>query len=1073
MISFSKKIGLAIMRSALALFAVFFIALIAVQFILVVGINLISTGRGTGFIVEKVNQALESSGYQVGFDALYYDPVRGFTVYDLSLSDQEGEFLSLDKFSLSVSLALSPLKTLSLSAQGGTLSIDRIPVSEKEPAEEEPDGIKPFKVPNIYFTKIIISPLSFDNIILGEAVSGKPYMFSPSLQAKIILDKAINVKMQISPGLPDFTTGFSAPEALHFSGAITPNTLDFAVDDLSVHAPSYGFALQGKGSLSDRGSITVKGQARHDDLSQLTGGSFKQASLKFFVDGPVKGPALDITGSVITGELKERGLSDVAISLQTADMTQGMKGILSLQTIFQEEPVVLESTLSYEASLLHMTDIKCSAPSISLTGGGVLSTDTTLFDGKIAISANDIARYSALAGVALGGKLNADIALKASEIQQQSAEISVSISNGVFDTVKVRSFSASVVMDSLSTPWPQSAKIDVSSMQLAEDVTLDKLNASISEAGDQAYRLNIKGAGKIPYPVSFDGSASLSDLTQEIPAAHNIALNVKQGTSLVKLSGDFTRDAVDLALSTSDFRGHDLVGLLPEQLKDLRIDLNATMKGAPSLPKTDVTAEIRSIGGGAYQNASLSLKAQHDGEKISAQMTGKGTGIQTLDANAAVPMRLSLIPYSFVLDKTAPLSGAMTVRLDLEAISPLFLPPSQKLSGSLDTDATLTGTLAMPVPSATLRMHGVDFEDSENGIFISDIAASSNITQDALKLTSLSATDGKDGRLSGNGSLSFKGGTTNISARMHKFNVPRSDLANGIIDADLSLKGSSSGLLLSGGIDVTEMNVLIPESFSSRIPQLNIVSDDQGGGRNFLESLALDIMIDAHNQMFVRGWGLDAEFGGKIAITGTANDPQLNGTLSSRRGRFEEFGKRFTLARAELRFQGSTPPSPYLDIEATTPAGDVTGSILFTGPVKSPSIKFASTPALPEDEVLSRILFGKESSKISPFQAVQLAQAIRRYSGQGGGGPDIDPLGMIRSATGLDDISVQTDESGGTNVDVGKYLTDNVYLEFSKGKAENSGEATIQIEVTPSVNIESKIGQDAQGGGGVFWKHDY
>lgn len=1073
MLLFLKKTSLTAVRSIFALLALFFIALISAQLILVAGINLISTGRGTDFISKKINDALADSGYQVGFDALYYDPLRGLTVYDIFVSDKEGPFLSLDRFSLSISLALSPLKTVSLSAQGGTLSIDRIPVSGENPEQEEIAGIKPFNAPNIYFTKIIISRLSFDHILLSESIAGKPFAFSPSVQARITMDETIDIKMQIDPGLPELAPGLPAPDALDFSGAITPATLAFTLDDLSLKASSYDFSMRGTGNLAQDGKIAMKAQARHDDLSRLTSGFFKQASLNIAVEGPIKGPALDVTGLAITEELKERGLSDISVSLKTEDVTQGMKGILSFKTAFHEDPVALESALFYDAPFLHITDIKGSAPALSLTGGGIFSAGTHSFDGNLSVAATDLAHYSDLAGIRLSGKLNADSAFKTSETQQQSAKITASFSNGVIDTVKIRNLTARVAMDSLSTPWPQSAEINASSVQVAEGMTLDKLSASISESGNRIYGLTLKGSGKIPALVTFDGSASLSDLTQSLPAARDIALHVRQGGSSVKLSGDFTSEAVDLVLSASGFRGRDLAVAIPEQLGDLRIDLNAAMKGPPSLPKTDIAAAIHGIGAGAYQNASLSFQARHDGENASLQMTGKGTGIRTLDAHAAVPMRLSLVPFNFILNKNAPLSGGMSVRLDLAAVSPLFLPPSQKLSGGLDADGTLSGTLAAPAPSATLRMDGVNFEDNENGIFISDLAALADITQDLVTLSSLSATDGKDGRLSGNGSLSFKGSTTNIAARLHKFNVPRSDLANGVIDAALSLKGSSGGLLLSGAMDISEMNVMIPENFSSRIPQLNIVSGERDNGQSLLERLALAIKIDAHNQMFVRGWGLDAEFGGNIAISGTANNPQLNGTLSSRRGRFEEFGKRFTLARADLRFQGSVPPSPYLDIEATIPAGDVTGSILFTGPVKSPSIKFSSAPALPEDEVLSRILFGKESAKISPFQAVQLAQTIRRYSGQGGGGADIDPLGMIRSATGLDDISVQTDESGGTNVDVGKYLTDNVYLEFSKGKAGNSGEATIQIEVTPSVNIESRIGQDAQGGGGVFWKHDY
>ena len=121
---------------------------------------------------------------------------------------------------------------------------------------------------------------------------------------------------------------------------------------------------------------------------------------------------------------------------------------------------------------------------------------------------------------------------------------------------------------------------------------------------------------------------------------------------------------------------------------------------------------------------------------------------------------------------------------------------------------------------------------------------------------------------------------------------------------------------------------------------------------------------------------------------------------------------------------------------------------------------------------MSHILFGQDMDKISPFQAVQLAQAMQRFSGVGGGS-SFDPMGMLRSATGLDDIRVETDEEGQATVGAGKYLTDKVYLEFEAGSEEDSGNANVQVELTPNITVESEVGQDARAGAGVFWKWDY
>lgn len=1067
------KTGRFILKGVLGLAALLLLGLIAIQIILIVGINLVSTGKGSAFLSKQINAAIIDSGYSIGFDGLYYDPVRGITIHDLAVSDEQGTFMTLDHFSLGVDFVLGPLRTLDIHAKGGTLALDRMPELTEKTEDETKESLSPFATPDIYIRKIILSNLSFEKIILDESIVGTPYAFSSAIQGHVFLDDQITLSLKLVPGLPEIAPNIDAPEIISASGDFTPATLDFTLDDLSLNAMAYTAHVKGSGSLMEGGNISFTANARHDDLSALTADAIKNVTADLSINGPLAGPAIDVSALLVTGNLKERGLSDnIKITAKTADISEGMKGYVRIETALHDDPVTLESDLAYEAPILQITNIKGSAPDIALTGDGTLSTETSLFNGEIKISATDLARYSELAGVTLGGKMDATAAFKETSTNEQSVDLFASGAGITADTIKIKALSAQASIASLTHPWPQSAKLDVSSLQASDDVMLDTLSATITDAGNETYKLSTKGAGRTPIAVSFDGSAVLSGLEKSMPDINDIAMTIRQGSSSVLLSGALTQEIVDLKLFAKDLRAGDLPAPVPTQLDNVRIDLNAAMSGTPARPETDMDMTLRGIGAGEYQNASINLKARHDGRSVSANLSGQGTGIRKLNADASFPMTLSLLPFSFALDTAAALSGTMTADIDLSALSPLFLPPTQSLSGALNANGTIAGTLSDPQPATTIRLSNGSFEDDGNGIVLADLSAEANITGTGLTLSALSATDGKSGTLSGNGSLSFDGGTTNISLRMRDFNIPDSNIANGIVGADLSLRGAANGLHLSGSADIKEMNVLIPEKFSSNIPQLNIIEDEKEDASGILERLTLDISIDAENQIFVRGWGLDAEFGGAIAVSGTAAAPQFNGTFEARRGRYEEFGKRFTLAKANLRFQGDIPPSPYLDIEATTPAGDVTGSILLTGPVQSPSIKFASTPALPEDEVLSRILFGKDSSRISPYQAVQLAQAIRRFSGQGGG-PGFDPLGMIRSATGLDDISVETDESGAATVEAGKYLTDNVYLEFSKGKAETSGEATIQIEVTPSINIESRIGQDAQGGGGVFWKHDY
>ena len=329
------------------------------------------------------------------------------------------------------------------------------------------------------------------------------------------------------------------------------------------------------------------------------------------------------------------------------------------------------------------------------------------------------------------------------------------------------------------------------------------------------------------------------------------------------------------------------------------------------------------------------------------------------------------------------------------------------------------------------------------------------------------------------GSINLADKSVKLSIKAENFEGIKGDIANGTINADISLKGNNNeGYYLSGVIAPKKIEIKIPEQFSSSIPELNIKKKGdvkKASPPDIAKKIALDLIVDAPRQILVRGWGLDAEFGGKIEIKGSAYKPEFYGDFKVLRGRYSEFGKKFKITKAKMKFSGTIPPSPTFDIVTQSKVDDIIAKVLIGGSVLKPKITFSSDPLLPQDEVMSKILFGEDMKNLSPFQAVKLAGTMQRFSGTGGAGmgSSFDPLGSIKSATGLDDLRVETDASGGASVGAGKYLSEKVYLEFEAGSQEGSGNANVQVEVTPNITVESEIGQDARGGAGIFWKRDY
>jgi translocation and assembly module TamB len=101
---------------------------------------------------------------------------------------------------------------------------------------------------------------------------------------------------------------------------------------------------------------------------------------------------------------------------------------------------------------------------------------------------------------------------------------------------------------------------------------------------------------------------------------------------------------------------------------------------------------------------------------------------------------------------------------------------------------------------------------------------------------------------------------------------------------------------------------------------------------------------------------------------------------------------------------------------------------------------------LPEEELLSRLLFGTSITQISAPEAVQLASALASLRGGGGG----DPINKVRNAIGLDRLRIVGADSAtgrGTSIAVGKYLGRRFYLELvTDGRGYNA--TSIEFRIT-------------------------
>jgi translocation and assembly module TamB len=205
-----------------------------------------------------------------------------------------------------------------------------------------------------------------------------------------------------------------------------------------------------------------------------------------------------------------------------------------------------------------------------------------------------------------------------------------------------------------------------------------------------------------------------------------------------------------------------------------------------------------------------------------------------------------------------------------------------------------------------------------------------------------------------------------------------------------------------------------------------------------------------------------------LRVGGTSAAPTVTGQAKVVRGTYSFAGKRFDLDTGTINFTGGALFDPQIAITASTTTNGITVSINISGSGQNPRIAFTSTPSLPQDEVLSRLLFGSTVTNLSATEAIQLAAALNSLRGAGGG---LNPLGKLRSATGIDRLRVLgADEASGrgTALSAGKYISDDIYIEIITD-ARGFTATQLQVALTKTLSVLSQAG--SFGGSNVSVKY--
>ena len=646
-----------------------------------------------------------------------------------------------------------------------------------------------------------------------------------------------------------------------------------------------------------------------------------------------------------------------------------------------------------------------------------------------------------------------------------------------------------------------SAKLRIEGVDAAGAATFSRIDLT-AEGGMSALKLALDATGETakgePATVGVTGQGALVGegaafrFSRLEAKAGELAVGQRGTLTLRQSGGAQSFEGVDLALpggslrGSAALRGGGLVGDLALDVPDLgvigelfdapleagRAAMTARFDTRAGSARADVEATVsglvvRDVTDGEGQAVNVALRSDWNGRVLNADGEVTGGFGDALRFTGALPLRpAGLVPAP---PRGAQIDAGLTWQGRVETIWPLLPLSDHVLTGDLDLDLRVAGTIDDPRPAGRIRLTDGAYQNLETGTILTDLRVRSRLRENGGGLVvRADALDGAKGPVEAE--IQLKGKDIEATITTREAVLVRRDDVTAAITTDIRAEGPLTEPRVTGTVTVDRAEVRL---VAATPPSLASLGEVEIKGAPPVEEAAapsagpiLDLKVRAPGNIFVRGRGLQSEWEMSLDITGRASAPAISGAVERRRGTLDFLGRDFELVRGAVRFDGSTTIDPLIDVSLEHERDDITGRIAVRGYASDPQLAFESVPSLPEDEVLPRVIFGRPRQSMTAAEALQLAGGVATLLSGGEG-----VLGQVRSAVGLDVLSVDTDGES-TAVKAGRNVADGVFVGVKQPVDGGATSVEVEVEVFDNFTVEAETGADTSAVG-LGWKHDW
>ncbi|TAJ62057.1 translocation/assembly module TamB domain-containing protein [Variovorax sp.] len=510
------------------------------------------------------------------------------------------------------------------------------------------------------------------------------------------------------------------------------------------------------------------------------------------------------------------------------------------------------------------------------------------------------------------------------------------------------------------------------------------------------------------------------------------------------------------------------------------------------------------------RRAELRLDAQ--GEAVRATLAWDSERAGQIDAEAGTRFQQRAGGWQWAPD--APLTGRVAAKLPNLGVWSMLAPPGWRVAGTLDANATLSGSRAAPRWNGTLGADKLALRAPVEGLDLRDGRLRANLSGDRVEIAeftlkggagstariagqsgnrstaaSEAGTDG--GTLSARGELNWSGAGTAagapgirmaLQAELRALRVLVRTDRQVTLSGDLQARLENRQFIVRGKLKTDRAVIILPDetapSLGSDVIVRSAAKDREAAEAREREAARSDaqaaqaakpqtakppdiaVEFDLGDDFAVQGRGITTRLEGQLDIRSTRLDapPRITGEVKTVKGQYRAYGQQLDVETGIARFNGPYD-NPQLDILAIRPNITQRAGVQISGSAQSPRVKLYSEPALSDAETLSWVVLGRASATSGGESALlqQAALSLLGRISKGASG------GSLASRFGLDELGFKGPGSGGdvrdSAVTFGKRLSKDFYVTYERSIGGTFGTLFIFYDLTQRLTLRGQAGQ--------------